>query len=174
MKTSDRQILSNLSKNMSTQYISIYSDNSTKRKFFLKTWGNQVRQRKPIPVSWRLEKEWCKNGDWDVWHWVIGSNTVEREIGKTVNSYKKSRENAEKNLKNSLQKAKHAFFATEVSRQQVTKSSRQNTQRQNCEKFSKCFLRLEGLPARESRVEPRKSLRTPRSWTFHLQTSRQN
>ena len=46
--------------------------------------------------------------------------------------------------------AKHTFFATEVSRQQDARSSRQNTQRQNCEKFSKCFSRLEGLPARES------------------------
>ena len=36
MKTLDRQILSNLSKNMSAQYISIYSDNSTKRELFSK------------------------------------------------------------------------------------------------------------------------------------------
>ena len=45
---------------------------------------------------------------------------------------------------------------------QVDTASRQNIQRQNCEKFSKCFSRLEGLPARESRAEPRKSLCTPR------------
>ena len=97
---------------MSAQYISIYSDNSTKRKIVHKIWGNQVRQRKPIPVSWRLEKEWCKNGDWDVWHWVFGLDTVKREMGKKVNSHKNSRENAEKNFKNSLLNAKHAFFAT--------------------------------------------------------------
>ena len=36
MKTPDRQILSNLSKNMFAQYISIYSDNLTKRKLFSK------------------------------------------------------------------------------------------------------------------------------------------
>ena len=39
--------------------------------------------------------------------------------------------------------------------------------------FSKCFSRLEGLPASESRVEPRKSLSNPRDWTFHSRTSRQ-
>ena len=37
---------------------------------------------------------------------------------------------------------------------QVARASCQNTQRQNCEKFSKCFSRLEGLPTRESRAEP--------------------
>ena len=46
----------------------------------------------------------------------IWSNSVEREMGKTVNSHKNSRENTEKNFKNSLQNAKHAFFTTEVSR----------------------------------------------------------
>ena len=40
-------------------------------------------------------------------------------------------------------------------------------------KFSKCFSRLEGLPASESRAEPRKSLSKPRDWTFHSRTSRQ-
>ena len=39
--------------------------------------------------------------------------------------------------------------------------------------FSKCFSRLEGLPARESWAEPWKSLSNPRDWTFHSQTSRQ-
>ena len=57
---------------------------------------------------------------------------------------------------------------------QAAKSSCQNTQRQNCEKFSKCFSRLEGLPVRESWAEPRKSLCNPRDWTFHPRTSRQN
>ena len=44
----------------------------------------------------------------------------------------------------------------------------------NFEKFSKCFSRLEGLPASESRAEPQKSLSNPRDWTFHLRTSCQN
>ena len=58
-----------------------------------------MRQRKLIPFSWRLEKEWCKNGDWDVWHGVFGSDSVEREMGKTVHSHKNLRENTEKILK---------------------------------------------------------------------------
>ena len=48
-----------------------------------------MRQRKPIHFSWRLEKEWCKNGVWGVWHEVFGSDSVEREMGKTVNNHKK-------------------------------------------------------------------------------------
>ena len=40
-------------------------------------------------------------------------------------------------------------------------------------KFSKCFSRLEGQPASESRAEPRKSLSKLRDWTFHSRTSRQ-
>lgn len=39
--------------------------------------------------------------------------------------------------------------------------------------FFKCFSRLEGLPASESRAELRKSLSKPRDWTFHSRTSRQ-
>ena len=69
--------------------------------------------------------------------------------------------------------AKHAFFATGFSRHTVASSSRQSTQEQNFENFSKCFSRLEGLPASESRAEPRKSLSEPRDWTFHPRTSRQ-
>ena len=40
-------------------------------------------------------------------------------------------------------------------------------------KFSKCFSRLKGLPTREPRAEPRKSLSNPCDWTFHSRTSRQ-
>ena len=69
-----------------------------------------MRQRKPIPVSWRLEKEWCKNGDWDVWHRVFRSDSVEREMGKTVNSHKNSRENTKK------KKIKKTLFETQNTR----------------------------------------------------------
>ena len=41
-------------------------------------------------------------------------------------------------------------------------------------KISKCFLRMEGQPVRESRAELRNSLCTPRDWTFYLRTCRQN
>ena len=69
-----------------------------------------MRQRKPIPFSWRLEKEWCKNGDWDVWHGVFGLDSVEREIGKIVNNHKNSRENTEKVLK-TLFKMQNTHFS---------------------------------------------------------------
>ena len=79
----------------------------------------------------------------------------------------------EKDLKTALISVKHAFFATWLSRHTVASSSRQSTQEQNFENFSKCFSRLEGLPVRESRSEPRKSLSNPRDWTFHSRTSHQ-
>ena len=81
--------------------------------------------------------------------WVtrsVGKETVEREDKQS----QKVRGKTEKDLKTVPVFAKHVFFATEVSRQQDARSSRQNTQRQNFEKFSKCFLRLESLPAKIS------------------------
>ena len=74
-----------------------------------------------------------------------------------MNSHKKI-EGKIKILKTAPVYLKHAIFATETSRQKVARSSRQNTQGQKFENFSKCFSRLEGLPASESRAEPRKSL----------------
>ena len=34
---------------------------------------NEVRQRKPISFSWRLEKKWCRNGAWGV-QWKVTKN----------------------------------------------------------------------------------------------------
>ena len=79
----------------------------------------------------------------------------------------------EKDLKTAPVSAKHAIFATGLSRHTVASSSRQITQEQKFENFSKCFSRLEGLPASKSRAEPRKFLSEPRDWTFHSRTSRQ-
>ena len=78
-----------------------------------------------------------------------------------------------KGLKTNQFCAKHAIFVTELSRVQVARASRQNTWKKTFEKFSKCFSRLEVPLTRESRTEPRKSLCTPRDWTFHPRTSRQ-
>ena len=88
--------------------------------------------------------------------------TVTNVRGKTETSFKTAPVSA-----------KHTNFATGVSRHTVASSSRQNTQEQNFENLSKCFSRLEGLPASKSRAEPRKSLSEPRDWTFHSRTSRQ-
>ena len=58
-----------------------------------------------------------------------------RQFREKMNSHRSSREKTEKDLKTAPIFAKHAFFATEESRQQVASSSRQNTQRQKFEKF---------------------------------------
>ena len=92
-----------------------------------------------------------------------------RQLREKMNSNKSLRKNW-KRFKNCPYFSKYAFFVTKVSRHQAARSSRQNTQRQNFEKFSKCFSRLEGLP----RAEPRKSLSNSCDWTFHSRTNRQN
>ena len=116
-------------------------------------------------LSWKeATMEFKKMGAWSVWEGDSWERrwTVIKVQGKT-----------EKDLKTTPIFAKHAFFATEVSRHKVTSSSRQNTQRHKFEKIFKRFSRLEGLPVSESRPEPRKSLSNPRDWTFHSRTSYQ-
>ena len=65
---------------------------------------NEGRQRKPIPFSWRLGKKWCRNGVWG----VFGSISVEKEMGKTMNNHKNSREK--------LKKFKETVFETQNTR----------------------------------------------------------
>ena len=126
-------------------------------------------ENKTYTFSWwfweEMKQQWS-------WKWVTRC-VWEVSDRKDNEQSQKVRGKNWKRFKNCPHCAKHAFFATEVSCQQDARSSRQNTQRQNFEKFSKCFSRLEGLPARESRAEPRKSLSNPRDWTFHSRTSRQ-
>ena len=98
----------------------------------------------------------------------------EFQLREKVNSHKKFEGKMKRFLKPYPLFAKHAFFTTGVSRQQVARASRQNTQSKNYKKISKCFSRLESLSARESQAEPRNSLCTPCDWTFHLRTCRQN
>ena len=69
---------------------------------------------------------WCKNGVWGGWHGLFRSVSVEREVGKTVNSHKNLREKLKKFLKNYLRNTKHAFFVIETSHQ----DTRQNTSSQ--------------------------------------------
>ena len=69
-------------------------------------------------------------------HGVFGKETVEKEDEQS----QKFKGKTEKDLKTVTVFAKHVFFATEVSRHKVASSSRQNTQRQKFENFSKCFL----------------------------------
>ena len=62
---------------------------------------------------------------------MFGKEIFEREDEQS----QKFEGKTEKDLKTAPIFAKHAFFATEVSRHKVTNSSRQNTQRQKIEKF---------------------------------------
>ena len=138
-------------------------------KMKLKIQDMRWENKSPYLFLEDLEVNKCNNGGCREWHEVFGRDSVERKWIVT----KSLRENW-KGLKTDLVFAKHAIFVTEVSRQQVARSSRQNTQRQNCEKFSKWFSQLEGLPASESWAELRKSLCTPRDWTLHSWISHQN
>ena len=59
----------------------------------------------------------------------------EFQLKEKVNSHKKFERKLKRFLKTDPFFAKHAFFATGVSHQQVARGSRQNTQSQNYEKI---------------------------------------
>ena len=93
---------------------------------------------------------------------MFGSVSVEKEMGKTINSHKKSRERLKK-FKETVFEMQNTRFSqlkqvTNKSPGQATKTIKDKIVKKNF----KCFSRLEGLPARESQAEPRKSLCTPR------------
>ena len=90
-----------------------------------------MRKTRPIPFLDDLDTKWNTNEVWKWVHGVFGKETVEKEDEQS----QKFEGKTEKDLKTALIFAKHAFFATEESRQQVASSSRQNTQRQKFEKF---------------------------------------
>ena len=128
---------------------------------------NQVRQRKPIPFSWR---------SWDVMmkKWSLRSVRVSfswERNGEDSEQSQKFEGKTKKVFKNCLWNAKHVFFATDISRQGHPPK---HFKPKDLKNFVKCFLRLEVSLARESRAKPRKSMRTPCDWTFHSWTSRQN
>ena len=62
---------------------------------------------------------------------MFGKETVEKEDEQSQKFEGKTK----RDLKTAPIFAKHAFFATEVSRHKIAGSSRQNTQRQKFEKF---------------------------------------
>ena len=83
-------------------------------------------------------------------------------------SWERNREDSEQSQKveGKIKKVLKTVFETQNTRfsrlKQVARASHQNTQSQNYEKISNCFSRLEGLPTRESRAEPQKSMYPPR------------
>ena len=90
--------------------------------FSWRFWGEQVQQWSLYKVTWSV---WM-SFSWER-KWIV---------------IKSSRENW-KGLKTDPVFAKHAFFETRVSRQQVARASRQNTQRQNCGKIFYVFFAIE-------------------------------
>ena len=163
MKTSDNQIPSNLSKNMFEHSISHTTDNSKIKKIILKTWKIKWDRGNP----YLFLEDWRRNDAKMNDFWSETRSVWEKEMGKIVNSHKNSRE------KLSL-KCKTLVFRdwnkSPVSRQgHLPKQFKPK----DLKKFAKCFSWLEVSLARESWAKTRKSLCTPRDWTFHLRTSRQ-
>ena len=114
-------------------------------------------------MTWRVWAESIQQ-----WRLEMGARSVwEGDILERIWTVTNVRGKTEKDLKIAPISAKHAFFATEVSCQVKPPK---HSKIEFLKKFSKCFLRMEGLPARESW----KSLSNPRDWTFHSQTSHQN
>ena len=115
---------------------------------------NVERKRKPIPFSWRLRLKWCKNGgSLRVTRWVW-----ERfEMGKTMNSQKCSRENW-KRLKTDLFAQNTRFSQLSQVASKSPGPIARTLKIKILKNLSKCFSRLEVLPARKSRGEPQKSL----------------
>ena len=95
MKTPDRQILSNLSKNMSAQYISIYIDNSTKRKLFSKHEEIKWDRENPYLFLENLRRDDAKMEIEMCVKECLGQIQL-REMGKTVNNRKNLREKLKK------------------------------------------------------------------------------
>ena len=69
--------------------------------------------------------------------------------------------------------AKHVFFATGMSREQVANEIRQKPLWQNLKIYLKSFTRLEVPLASNLRQESPNILSNPRDKSFHLQTSHQ-
>ena len=141
---------------------------SSKQEKQTQNMENEVRQRKPIPF--REEKKWCRNGVWE----RFGSVLVEREMEKIVNSHKNLREKLKKVLKTVFEMQNTRFSRLKWVANKLPGLAAETLKDTNFKKISKCFSRLEDLPARESRAELRKSLCNPCDWTFHSRTSRQN
>ena len=126
-------------------------NNNSKIQIEAKNMKYLEKIRKPIPFLevWRRDDE-------EKW-WICEWNMVsmwERRMKKTMNSQKCSRENW-KVLKTVL-KAQNMRFSW--LNQVVNKSPSQAAIEKIFEKFSKCFLPLEGTPARKSLRELRKLL----------------
>ena len=133
-------------------------------------WGEEIRTHTFFLKIWRWTNAKME--------FVEGDTECldEFQLREKVNSHKKFKGKLKKFF---FFKLTHFFPNTRFSRLgwvanklpgQVVKTFKEKI----VKKFSKCFSWLEGLLASELRAEPWKSLCTPRDWTFHSWTSRQN
>ena len=131
----------------------------------------EVRRRRPIPFSWRFEKKWCKNECFLKWD----TECLRERNGEESEQSQKFEGKTKTQFKKLSLKCKTLIFCdwykSPVSRQGHPPK---HFKPKVLKKFAKCFSRLEVSLAKESRVESWKSLCTPRDWTFHSRTSRQN
>ena len=131
---------------------------------------NEVRQRKPIPFSWRLEKKWCKNECFLKWE----TECLRERNGEDSEQSQKFEGKTEKVLKTVFETQNTHFSRLIEVTNQSPRHPPKHFKPKVLKKFAKCFSRLEVSLARKSQVEPRKSLCTPRDWTFHSRKSHQN
>ena len=85
---------------------------------------------------------------------MFRSVSVEREMGKTVNSHKRSREKLKKVLKTVFEKQNMRFLRLKQVANKSPGKAAKTLKVKIMKKISKCFSRLEGLPVRESQAEP--------------------
>ena len=97
---------------------------------------------------------------------MFRSVSVEKKMGKT-NNHKKIEGKTEKVLKIVFEMQNTCFSRLKQVTSKSPGQAAKTLKDKIVKKFSKCFLRLKGLPVRESRAELRKSLCTPHNWTFH-------
>ena len=85
---------------------------------------------------------------------MFGLVLVEKEMGKTVNSHKNSREKIEKVLKTVFEMQNTRFSRLKQVTSKPPGQAAKTLKYKIVKKFSKCFSRLEGLLARELRAKP--------------------
>ena len=124
-----------------------------------KSSRKEFKNENPYLLLDDFEQKIRNNGVWKWEHGVFGKEIVEREDEQSQKFEGKTK----KDLKTAP-----IFCQTRVFRDWI-----ESPQVASSKNFSKCFSRLESLPATELRAEPRKSLSNPRDWIFHSRTSHQ-
>ena len=104
--------------------------------------GKWSETEKTHTFSWRLEKKWCRNGVWG----VFGSVSVEKEIGKTVNSHKKSREKLKKFKEIVFETQNMCFLRLKWVANKSPGQAAKTLKDKIVKNISKCFSWLESLP----------------------------